>query len=317
MKVISEHNCPTLRFVKWPKKLYEHPEFVRWQKSCDAGRDAPIPFLNMKYVDQGVIDVMERAVNGWGELSEAFRGDVWTTSIAYGKGFEGAADSICKHRVELYKEMAGEIYSGVLIQATDDLPVAFLYDIDLIDARPEKREGVGNGIHVMWHGTILMISETDLWAAAYSDYDNKKMTCGAMPALKKLYTEMNGSVDSALVFTVLDNLVFRKYADITVRDARVRKKIEKDVPADENDDYIVKSSLPSPINRYDVNWYTETVRSAGFARKAFLGFRWKGPRGHQHRELVPVKATWVRGYTRRARKPDVDRTLKDFENNIE
>lgn len=319
MYVISEQNCPTLRFIKWPKRLIDHPEFIRWRNSRDSGRDAPLPYLDIKNVDNGPVFVTLLMTSMWEELSEAFRSDVWTTSITYGKGFEGAADSICKHRVELYKEMAGEIYSGVLIQATDDVPVAILYDIDLIDARAESREGVGDGIHVMWHGTILMVSGSELWAFAFSDFDDKEMRCGATPAVEKLYTELNGSVDSGLVFTVLDNLVFRKYADITVRDARVKKKNERDEKADDGDkeDYIVKSSLQAPINRYDVNWYTETVRSAGFARKAFLGFRWKGPRGHQHRVLVPVRATWVRGYTRRARKPDVGVTLKDFENNIQ
>ncbi len=312
---INENNCPALRYVKWTRNLLEHPEFIRASKKPhEVIMREGDPFLSLAYKDREGEQIVLATAMDWGKLAEAFREDIWTTSMAYARGFEQASDSIYKHRVELYREMAGNVYSGMMVQTIKgEDPFVLLYDVDLVDAREETREGWVKGHFVLWHGTILMATGRRLVAGAWSDLDQKILKCTATPEFRQVMIKENGCVDAALVFTVLDNLVFRKYADLSVRDARIRAPKQKDGQDEKEDQYSVKSNVPSPIRRYDVNWYTETVRSAGFARKGFLGFRWKGPRGNQQRVLVPVKATWVKGYTRRARKPATEVTLKDFQ----
>lgn len=308
MSIITEQNCPTLRFLKWKQPLTQHPLFVRWKN--DRRENSPLPYLHFTYPSKVLAIACKECVESWNYISDEFRSDIWTTSIAFGKAFESAADSICRHRVELYKEMAGVTYAGTAIHATNEAPICFLYSLKLINAQTEIRDGV-HGIHVQWSGVILMVSGSELLAAAYCAERHSKVFSDASPKVKAIFEHANGTVDAALIFEVMDQLVFRKYANVTVRDAREKVKKDKN-DTDKANELIIKTTLSEQVFRYDINWFTET-RSAGFARKGFLGFRWKGPKGHQHRELVPVKATWVKGYTRKVRKPTTDFTLKDLE----
>jgi len=207
--------------------------------------------------------------------------------------------------------MSGETYAGANINMTEREPIVLLYDINLIDIKAEYQEGKGDGFFVSWDGVILMVSGTELLAAACCDPETGKVETSAAPHVEDLFTKMNGSVDAALIFTVMDSLVFRRFANVTVEDAKSKKKKESGVDGDD-DQVVVKSNILSDIHRYDVNWYTTTVRTAGFARKGYMAVRWKGHRGKQHPEIVPIKATWVKGYTRKAKKPYEPKTLKDF-----
>lgn len=314
MAIITEQNCPTLRFLKWDKPLLQHPLFLKWKR--DGKNDTRIPYLDFKFPSRLIAMTCKQTVEHWDDISRPFLRDIWTTSIAFGKAFEAASDSICKHRVELYNEMVGPMYMGTAIHATEDIPICFLYSLRLFGAKKEMGEGGQEGIHVQWEGMILMVSGSELIAAAVCDNDAKRVISDASPKLKQIFTETNGSVDSGLLFSVMDQLVFRKYANVTIRNARETSRKGKGAH-DKDEELIVKTTIPEEVHRYDVNWFTETIRTAGFARKGYLGFRWKGPRGNQQRVLVPIKATWVKGYTRKAKKPYSETTLKDFDHQVE
>ena len=314
MAIITEQNCPTLRFLKWNRSLLEHPLFKKWRN--DGKRNSKLPYLAFAGESRALAAFCKSVVEGWEAVVTTCKADIWTASVAYQNAFEAASDSICKHRTELYNEMAGGVYSGTAIFATEGAPICLLYNIILKGAVDEVSEDGREGTFVKWDGYVVMVSGTRLLAGTLFDGRSmKEPVADAEPKLRDVLTEMNGSVDSALVFQVMDNLVFRKYANVTVREAREKAPKDQNAPYGDGKDgeLIVKSNIPEQINRYDVNWFTETVRSAGFARKGFLGFRWKGPRGNRHRELVPVRPTWVKGYTRKAKKPLTPFTLKDLD----
>ena len=308
MAIITAQNCPTLRYLNWKESLLKHPVFLRWKH--DGKKDSKLPYLRFGFPSSEMATICKGAVEGWEHASDTFRHDIWTTSIEYGKAFEQATDSICRHRVELYNSLGPGFYCGTYIQATEDIPLCLLYDVILKDAKKEVREDGTEGVHILWDGVIMMVSGSELVAGACSNMEEGILFADAHPNLKKTFTEANGSVDAALIFEVLDNLVFRKFADVVIRDVRDRKRRPKELHKD--DRLAVMATLPHEVKQYDINWFTETVRTAGFARKGYMAVRWKGPRGKQHPEIVPVKAAWVRGYTRKAKKPHTDITLKDM-----
>ena len=41
MAIITEQNCPTLRFLKWNRSLLEHPLFKKWRN--DGKRHSKLP----------------------------------------------------------------------------------------------------------------------------------------------------------------------------------------------------------------------------------------------------------------------------------
>lgn len=314
MAIITEQNCPTLRYLKWEHPLDEHPEFRKWLKQKNS-KYQNIPFLHLMSHEDDLFDLSRNIITkDWTWMSKIFREDIWTASVAYGKAFEQASDSIYKHRLELYKQMTGAIYKGTYIQATDGTPLCLLYCVHFDDFNKENING-NDGFQLLWKGVILLISGRELVAAASAVDEDGDYIIGsnAIPALRETFKKQNNSVDAALLFQVLDNLVFRKYADVTVREATSRSQGKKEDAAKNDDIVLVKTTLQEKVNRYDINWYTETVRTAGFARKGYIGIRWKGPRGNQHPEFVPIKATWVKGYTRKAKKPDARFTLSDLE----
>ena len=254
----------------------------------------------------------------WNLFSEDFRSDVWLASGAYQEGFEAASDSISRHRAELYTSLAGELLAGCRIDAVGDSCVTTLYSLTIerceTETRPDGREGIG----VWWSGVILTLRDRDVISFAVSALDEEdptEMYADAVPVMEKFFVDTNGSVDSGLLFSVVDQLVFRRYANVEKRSADEKPKtvVEKPRPGQ---DHLVKVPFLE-VSRYDVNWYTETVRSAGFARKGYMAVRWKGPRSERRPEIVPVRPTWVKGYTRRARKPDAGIELRDLDSPME
>ena len=315
MSIINEQNCPALRYIKWNQSLLKHPEFVKAIRfSGDKAISRALPFLNLAYKNADVNSILDMAANKWDVFSQCFRKDIWTTSIAYGKAFENASESIYKHRLELYRHLVGETYSGTFIQATEDMPLSILYYIDFRAVEPKVFPDGRDGLHITWAGVILMLYGKEL-AAACSSNSHNFVSAGANPPMTEAFVSANGSVDAGLLFTVLDNIAFRRFADVSVRlvGEKAPTAKEKNNGQSEDNRLIVKSSLARQINRYDINWYTESVRTAGFARKGYIGIRWKGPRGNQHPEFVPIKATWVRGYTRKAKKPQTDITINGLD----
>ena len=306
--LITELNAPTLKFVKWERPLNEHPEFIRWRKTGHKQKDCP--FLRIPGGNLELASVASAAAKEWPAFAATFCSDVWMTSVAYGKAFEKATDSLCKHRIEIFREMTGKAYCGTYVQATADVPICLLYSVRFHDVRQDG--DTPDAVHLLWDGVILVLSGRDLVAAAFCESPKDAFGC-AVPELAKSFLRQNGSVDAGVLFMVLDNLAFRKYVNVTVRDAKGRPARTPDgMPNDPEDEVSVRTTLPK-VDRYDINWVTTTVRSAGFARRGFFRFQHKGPRGNQHLELVHVRPTWVKGYTRRARKPDAGVSLEDFE----
>ena len=314
MAIITEQNCPTLRFLKWKDKLANHPEFRKWKASGASGRKKP--YLRVEQQPNlesfwRIYSISETMTEFWESFNETISKDIWTASVAYGKGFESATDSLCRHRTELYATMKNEITAGCFIQATKDTPLCLLYDLTLHDIKKEKRPDGTEGVHILWDGIILMVLGYELVAAALCDAGTGKITCSAVPALESRFVSDNGSIDAGLLFEVFDNLAFRKYANTVRRDVEA-KPSKQDRPQSEDEKIIFKTTLKG-INRYDINWYTESVRTAGFARKGFMAVRWKGHGKDKHPEIVPVRPTWVKGYTRKAKKPHTDIELKDLD----
>ena len=311
--IITESNCPALKFIRWDSQLDRHPEFVLARK-----RRKDVPFLRAQSPSSGVdVPLWSQALNVfgglWDHLGKDFRQDVWIASRPYLKGFDSAADGIARHRAGLYSSLIGEHLSGCMIEAADGECFATLYSVTLHRCEDESLPTGLNGIGVWWDGVIITLQGRQLVAWVICDSATKVPFASALPKLEEFYVKANGALDSGLLFTVVDQIVVRRYANVVRRSADEKPSVVEKSRGDSSDETPVVKAPFLDVVRYDINWYTETVRSAGFARKGYMAVRWKGPRSVRHPEIVPVRPTWVKGYTRRARKPDAGLELGELD----
>ena len=326
---MKNEDLPILKYLKWNKKLLEHPEFIKAKKSVIKQKtDNYKSFLNKSYPfltpKKGPDDIMSLskildAITGisriWPWFAEAASSKVEAISQTFATAMQNSYDAFLK--AELFAELENQDLQGTLI-----LPDKKVICYDFIIFSPQEGQ---NGPTYTLKGNIICLEEGehllyDFFEDVYIDGELEGTqswhdfdTYEHMSQKEKKFNEegpIKGSIgeimkNNGIEFKVSEETspnvmkmsdlilifhLFKKYAPIELIVSEKERK-ERNV---------TKIESRSKIDYLDCSWYTTIVRTEGFSVRGHFRLQPCGP-NRQDKKLIYIHEYQKHGYVKRAR----------------
>ena len=321
----DENTLPVLKYLRWRKKLYEHPDFVKVKNKVMKKRSPsqrmtqpPFPFLIPKNIPAKETDFVPIAIDSlfgfsriWPMFAEAASSKIEAISNTFMEALDNSYDAFLK--AELYKELENQDIQGTLI-----LPGGSVICYDFIMWNPQETDGKlsydirGNAIHLEEGKYIVCdnFEDYDIYgepegSMSWHDYekmewdtskkdmapDNNEESPDVDGFKLKMIEGVNENVMGMFDFVLVYHL-FKKYAPIDIIESMAKRREHKDLPD-------IKTS--QRINYFDCTWYTTIVRNEGFKVRGHFRLQPYKKDGQWAKKLIYIHEFQKHGYVRRAR----------------
>lgn len=309
---LTEQNCMALKYLKWHKPLTSHPDFISAFKDAPKYRNVDAltqkhPCLSFLGVHEEINEETRLFLQGiydkWGDISDMSEGRIDIVSKPFLDGLNMSFKSLFTDSI--IDEIQGQRFSG-----TTFIPdgcgghTCYIYDF-VFDYKNSGGIGLGKETNYF----IVLGRCDDVFMSAGRGADNKFYIYVSKEAVaehlqqtgkKSVDTqdEFNQSCKDVALHSVMSMVayhIFKRYANVEVKNARMLDKKDQDQP-------IVKTTI-TDVNYIDCSWFTTIVRSEGFKVRGH--FRLQPYKNEEHewdKKLIYISPFEKHGYTRRAKK---------------
>ena len=296
---ISEKDYLILRYLKWNRQLFQHPDYQRQMaRRGDAvihGRGTAC--LKNYIEDEGrgdLLSVYRNLNTDWPRLAPAFSFRVELVSRTFITAVEEARDAFSSNRELCREYLKGKEFKGTLLIPHLNSSVSYLLKFDGEGVALEQEDILQIGDSdciVLYKGHGMAFATETIHLA-----DAKTGELAPIEERDKLKNTLDyiDNLESLLV----NYICFKHFANVTEKmviqqGSRQARKLGAD--GDVNETMI-------PVRRLDATYYTTVIRTEGFPRRGFFRMQRYKVDGEWIHRLKWIDATFVSGYTRRAKK---------------
>ena len=320
MKQYNDNTLPVLKYLRWRRPLFWHPDFIKYLKNSKASilrhdkltrypflQPEPINFISPSTKYQIMLyDAVSGLSRIWPEFADAAASKIEAISNTFQKAMESSYDAFLKP--ELFKELENTDLQGTII-----FPDGRVICYDFIMFEPKEKNGKltyliqGNAIYLK-EGRYLVcdnIEDTNrdgelLETMSWHDFSKMEYNAPEREVMGDVYRALdlkmeitdgvNDNILGMFDFVLVYHL-FKKYAPIEEIISVRERKEHKDFPE-------IKTN--QKIDYYDCNWYTTIVRNEGFNVRGHFRLQPYGV-GRKEKKLIYIHEFQKHGYVRRAR----------------
>lgn len=284
-----------LRYLEWDRPLQAHPDYSRIRHDTVVSRKR-LPGMKNYLADSGRSDLEElyrRLFLGWPDLVKAFAFRVELITIPFFRAELQAREILLSLSGEdLAQTVGGRTFMGTLLFPHLRSSVSYSLSFD--------ESGTLSG----WR--ILQLSDGEC-ITLYADGEFLFVTddrhfCDPVTGRE---VSVEHTMDESLMFldSVLEllrvHVLFKRLADVKEKRLPVEGTREARRCDPSGDDV---SAVRIPVRRMDVTYFTTYVRTEGYPRRGFFRRQRYKRNGEWQIRIQWIDATYVSGYTRKARK---------------
>ena len=294
---VSEKDFMILRYLKWNRPLFLHPDYQRRRNRDVLIHGRGTPCIKNYAEDDGRQDLLQvyRNLNeNWPRLSAAFGFRVELVSASFIEAVNDARDAFANNKEVCRDYLKGREFNGTLLIPHLNSSVSFHYRFNdegtALDEQDILQIGDSDCIVLYRGGGMAFASETiylaDICTGKTAPIEERNKLDGTLGYLDNL--------DSLLV----NYICFKRFANVTEKfiagnGSRQARKQSPD--EDLNETGVV-------IRRMDATYYTTVIRTEGYPRRGFFRMQRYKVDGEWTHRLKWIDATYVSGYTRKAKK---------------
>lgn len=305
---LSEDTFPILRFLSWDKPLNQNPTYLRGIKTKNRVVKGALTMPPNDYVApvSEFVDTFDSLIaTRWKDLAKRFSSCVDYPSYEFYRDCVSAWP-VLKNNDSVQRYLTGRFTGTILLGF--DTQISISYDIPFVEGRVELG---GHLLVVDRDGFVrLAVAECEEGMKMYASDEfptvcdiresksGKKVKYIKFDATKQSRLDYKLQMADAFVLFVKQHLAFVHFANVQSKYiARAGTREAKRQGADKPVNY-----SNTNIRRLTTSWYTTTIKTDGFPRRGhFRMQRYKDGDGWTHR-LKYIDATYVSGYTRKAKK---------------
>lgn len=296
---ISEKDYLILRYLKWNRQLFGHPDYQRQMNrrgdTVIHGRGTACLKNYKEDNDREDLLAVYRSLNAdWPRLAPAFSFRVELVSrpfiIAVGEAGEAFASNkeLCRGYIR------GREFKGTLLIPHLNSSVSYILKFN-----DEGTALVQEDILQVGDSDCIVLYKGNGMAFATEIIYMADAATGELAPIKDR-NKLNSTLDyiDNLESLLVNYICFKHFANVTEKmvtqqGSRQARKLNPD--EDINETLI-------PVRRMDATYYTTVIRTEGYPRRGFFRMQRYKVDGEWIHRLKWIDATFVSGYTRRAKK---------------
>lgn len=286
-----------LRYLSWDRQLFQHPDYQRNRNRDVLIHGRGTPCIKNYAEDDGRQDLLQvyRNLNAdWPRLAPAFRFRVELVSSSFIEAVDQARDAFANNQEVCREYLKGKTFDGTLLIPHLNSSVSFHLRFN-----PDGTGFDEEDIFQVGDSDCIVLYKGDGMAFATETIHLADVKTGKTAPIEES-NKLDGTLDylDNLESLLVNYFCFKRFANVTekmIAGTNGRQQKRRDPDDDLNESGVT-------VRRMDATYFTTTVRTEGFPRRGFFRMQRYKEGGEWVHRLKWIDATYVSGYTRKAKK---------------